>query len=59
MAQKRDLKPITVYLPDDLIATLKHQASSSHDSVSTIVRRRLLQGEVVGRDRPLARPIQR
>lgn len=50
MAQERDLKPITIYLPEDLIVSLKRQALKSHDSVSSIIRRELLRPRVAGGD---------
>lgn len=49
--QKRDLQPVTVYLPPDLIAALEKMAAVSRDSVSAIIRRELMKPRVEGRDR--------
>lgn len=50
MAQKRDLIPVTVYLPRELKARLREQADRTHDSISTVIRRELLRPRVEGRD---------
>jgi hypothetical protein len=48
--QNRDLKPITVYLPEELIVRLKAQAAVTRDSISGVVRRELMRPRVEGRD---------
>lgn len=56
MAQRRDLIPITVYLPPELIDRLRRQAAATHESMSNIVRRELMLPKVAGGD--LARPVE-
>lgn len=44
------LVPITIYLPDGLIESLKARAAREYESVSGIIRRQLLRPEVSGGD---------
>lgn len=42
MAQPRDLQPVTVYLPPDIIEQLERQAAESYTSVSQVARNWLI-----------------
>lgn len=49
MAQKRDLQPITVYLPPEVIGHYEKQAAQFHEAVSATLRRVIMQDHAVGR----------